>query len=151
MFAFLNSSFPQQYPVSALLLSLAVFPKMRSSLCFVLGLSSLAAAACPYMDGGAAIEKRGLEKRAVEKRDATDGDFFDEFTLDDSDAFLTSDVGGPFSDQNTLSAGDRGPSLLEDFIFRQKITHFDHERVSMFVHRLMVRNIFANQGLCLGT
>ncbi|RYG53490.1 MAG: catalase, partial [Chitinophagaceae bacterium] len=32
-------------------------------------------------------------------------------------------------DQNTLKAGNRGPSLLEDFIFREKMTHFDHERI----------------------
>ncbi|MES2267186.1 MAG: catalase [Bacteroidota bacterium] len=32
-------------------------------------------------------------------------------------------------DQNSLKAGDRGPSLLEDFILREKITHFDHERI----------------------
>ncbi len=31
--------------------------------------------------------------------------------------------------QNTLKAGDRDPSLLEDFIMREKITHFDHERI----------------------
>ncbi len=31
--------------------------------------------------------------------------------------------------QNTLKAGERGPSLLEDFIMREKITHFDHERI----------------------
>jgi hypothetical protein len=29
-----------------------------------------------------------------------------------------------------LKAGARGSTLLEDFIFRQKIQHFDHERVS---------------------
>ena len=32
-------------------------------------------------------------------------------------------------DQNSLKAGDRGPSLLEDFHLREKITHFDHERI----------------------
>ena len=32
-------------------------------------------------------------------------------------------------DNNTLKAGERGPSLLEDFIMREKITHFDHERI----------------------
>ncbi len=32
-------------------------------------------------------------------------------------------------DSNTLKAGERGPSLLEDFIMREKITHFDHERI----------------------
>ena len=42
---------------------------------------------------------------------------------------MTSDVGGPIEDQNSLSVGERGPTLLEDFIFRQKIQRFDHERV----------------------
>ncbi|MDR7168562.1 catalase [Nocardia kruczakiae] len=32
-------------------------------------------------------------------------------------------------DQNTLRAGERGPALLEDFHFREKIFHFDHERI----------------------
>lgn len=32
-------------------------------------------------------------------------------------------------DEFTLTAGDRGPSLLEDFHYREKITHFDHERI----------------------
>jgi catalase len=32
-------------------------------------------------------------------------------------------------DQNTLKAGERGPSLIEDFHFREKLTHFDHERI----------------------
>jgi catalase len=43
---------------------------------------------------------------------------------------LTTNQGARISDdQNTLKAGDRGPSLLEDFHFREKITHFDHERI----------------------
>ncbi|KAI1754374.1 catalase [Xylaria castorea] len=50
-------------------------------------------------------------------------------TVDDSAGYLTDDVGGQISDQDSLRAGNRGPTLLEDFIFRQKITHFDHERV----------------------
>ena len=32
-------------------------------------------------------------------------------------------------DQNGLRAGPRGPTLLEDFVLRDKITHFDHERI----------------------
>ena len=32
-------------------------------------------------------------------------------------------------DTNTLKLGERGPSLLEDFHLREKITHFDHERI----------------------
>jgi len=44
--------------------------------------------------------------------------------------FLTTDHGVKINDdQNTLKAGNRGPSLLEDFIMREKITHFDHERI----------------------
>ncbi|TCW33847.1 catalase [Gulbenkiania mobilis] len=45
-------------------------------------------------------------------------------------AMLTTNQGvGIVDNQNTLKAGTRGPSLLEDFIYREKITHFDHERI----------------------
>jgi catalase len=44
--------------------------------------------------------------------------------------FLTSNQGVRIEDdQNSLRAGERGPSLLEDFHLREKITHFDHERI----------------------
>ncbi|MEI3791064.1 MULTISPECIES: catalase [unclassified Chryseobacterium] len=33
------------------------------------------------------------------------------------------------NNQDSLKSGDRGPTLLEDFILREKITHFDHERI----------------------
>jgi catalase len=43
---------------------------------------------------------------------------------------LTGNQGVKISDdQNSLKAGTRGPSLLEDFLLREKITHFDHERI----------------------
>jgi catalase len=43
---------------------------------------------------------------------------------------LTTNEGVPLSDnQNSLKANPRGPALLEDFILREKITHFDHERI----------------------
>jgi catalase len=43
---------------------------------------------------------------------------------------LTTAQGGPISDdQNSLKIGPRGPTLLEDFQFREKIFHFDHERI----------------------
>jgi catalase len=46
------------------------------------------------------------------------------------DQWLTTNQGTPISDnQNSLKSGERGPSLLEDFILREKITHFDHERI----------------------
>ena len=60
----------------------------------------------------------------------TGSDILKPFTVDDTDSFLTSDVGGPIQDDISLKAGERGPTLLEDFVFRQKIQHFDHERVS---------------------
>src|SRR3984885_2784109 len=45
-------------------------------------------------------------------------------------AALTTNQGLPISDnQNSLKGGGRGPTLLEDFILREKITHFDHERI----------------------
>lgn len=45
-------------------------------------------------------------------------------------ARLTTNQGVVVSDnQNSLKAGPRGPSLLEDFVLREKIQHFDHERI----------------------
>jgi len=43
---------------------------------------------------------------------------------------LTDNMGHAVSDdQNSLKAGPRGPTLLEDFLLREKIHHFDHERI----------------------
>ena len=43
---------------------------------------------------------------------------------------LTTNHGMPISDnQNQLKAGPRGPVLLEDHVYREKINHFDHERI----------------------
>jgi catalase len=43
---------------------------------------------------------------------------------------LTTQQGTPVADdQNSLKVGARGPTLLEDFHFREKIFHFDHERI----------------------
>lgn len=51
-------------------------------------------------------------------------------TEEGADQYLTTNQGVRINDnQNTLKAGERGPSLLEDFIMREKITHFDHERI----------------------
>ncbi|BEV01819.1 catalase [Novosphingobium olei] len=45
-------------------------------------------------------------------------------------AYLTDNFGHRIADnQNSLKAGARGPTLLEDFILREKIFHFDHERI----------------------
>src|SRR5688500_12789105 len=54
----------------------------------------------------------------------------DRVRADSSDRALTTNQGVPVGDnQNSLKAGYRGPALLEDFILREKITHFDHERI----------------------
>ena len=48
----------------------------------------------------------------------------------DAAQLLTTNQGVPISDnQNSLKAGARGPVLLQDFILREKIMHFDHERI----------------------
>ncbi|MFN8026088.1 MAG: catalase [Acidimicrobiia bacterium] len=49
---------------------------------------------------------------------------------EDGEARLTTRQGVPVADdQNTLRIGERGPAALEDFHFREKIFHFDHERI----------------------
>ncbi|KAL2133394.1 hypothetical protein VTI74DRAFT_2437 [Chaetomium olivicolor] len=95
---------------------------MHSTVTTLLAWSSalgLSQAACPYADT-AALDKR---------EHAQSSDFLDKYKVDDSSSYMTSDVGGPIGDQFSLKAGVRGSTLLEDFIFRQKIQHFDHERV----------------------
>ncbi len=58
------------------------------------------------------------ELHQIASDDAKDGDV------------LTTQQGVPVADdQNTLRVGERGPALLEDFHFREKIFHFDHERI----------------------
>jgi len=52
------------------------------------------------------------------------------FVEDGTGETLTTNQGARIqNNQDTLKAGERGPSLLEDFHFREKITHFDHERI----------------------
>ncbi|WP_342387743.1 catalase [Salinicoccus bachuensis] len=52
-------------------------------------------------------------------------------TIDNTkEASLTTNQGLPMSeDEFSLKAGERGPTLMEDFHFREKMTHFDHERI----------------------
>ncbi len=57
-------------------------------------------------------------------------DALDRARSDPSGQALTTNHGVAVGDnQNSLKAGLRGPTLLEDFILREKITHFDHERI----------------------
>jgi len=71
----------------------------------------------PPTNGGYGVENPKLDDLARNKEDA-------------AGEFLTTNQGVRVNDnQNSLKAGDRGPTLLEDFILREKITHFDHERI----------------------
>jgi catalase len=68
--------------------------------------------------GSAALEPQSLDGSLESKR------------VNSADQVLTTNQGVPVADnQNSLKAGLRGPTLLEDFILREKITHFDHERI----------------------
>src|ERR1700679_1903707 len=52
------------------------------------------------------------------------------FRVDATGTTLTTTAGVPIADdQNSLRAGERGPTLLEDFALIEKIQHFDHERI----------------------
>jgi catalase len=54
----------------------------------------------------------------------------DRVRVDDTGRGLTTNQGVPVANnQDSLKVGLRGPSVLEDFILREKITHFDHERI----------------------
>ncbi|WP_311223827.1 MULTISPECIES: catalase [unclassified Acidovorax] len=54
----------------------------------------------------------------------------DRARVDSTGQVLTTNQGVPISDnQNSLKQGVRGPVLLEDFVLREKLTHFDHERI----------------------
>ena len=54
----------------------------------------------------------------------------DRVRVDSGGRGLTTNFGQPIADnQSSLKAGLRGPTLWEDFILREKITHFDHERI----------------------
>lgn len=53
-----------------------------------------------------------------------------DFTVDNDGQKLTTNTGLHVAeDEHSLKAGVRGPTLMEDFHFREKMTHFDHERI----------------------
>ncbi|MET0266320.1 MAG: catalase [Duganella sp.] len=57
-------------------------------------------------------------------------DTLDRVRVDATGQRLTTNQGVPVADnQNSLKVGLRGPTAMEDFILREKITHFDHERI----------------------
>lgn len=105
----------------------------------VASLLGFSTAVCPFMDPNAdpAALRARQEPPPPPPPPGTAGGvaatdnlaFVNQFAEDDTGSILTTDVGGEIEDQASLKAGARGPTLLEDFVLRQKITHFDHERV----------------------
>jgi catalase len=77
------------------------------------------------------FKKRRQEKGLAPKRDshmAAGGELHQ--VADGKHPSLTTNQGVAITDnQNSLKANPHGPALLEDFILREKITHFDHERI----------------------
>jgi catalase len=68
--------------------------------------------------GAATLEPQSLDGSLASKR------------VNSAGQVLTTNQGVPISsNQDSLKAGLRGPTLLEDFVLREKITHFDHERI----------------------
>src|SRR6187455_137618 len=68
------------------------------------------------------------DKKTPEENKKTES--LQQHTEESSGQFLSTNQGVKINDdQNSLKAGERGATLLEDFILREKITHFDHERI----------------------
>ncbi|MCA1789571.1 MAG: catalase, partial [Thioalkalivibrio sp.] len=86
----------------------------------------------PLVGASTVTEEGGSEKTgdgAAEGQDPLTTSL-DRARVDNGGKVLTTNQGVPVGDnQNSLKAGLRGPTLLEDFILREKITHFDHERI----------------------
>ena len=95
------------------------------------------AAGCPYMSGQLRARDESLAKRqtdgSIEEATLATQEFLAPFELNDTDVYMTTDSGVPIDEAVSLKVGPRGPTLLEDFIFRQKLQRFDHERVSITI------------------
>src|SRR6202000_1323107 len=98
---------------------------MRYHIAILPALAGVAMASCPYARGDAAGAHTNLRRDDIEERDGapgSTGEFLEQFYENDGKGtVMTTDWGMPMEDQNSLKAGERGPTLLEDFIFRQKI------------------------------
>ncbi len=78
---------------------------------------------------GAEVGRRQVAG-SIEGTTMSTQNFLAPFELNDADVYMKTDSGTSIDESVSLKAGARGPTLLEDFIFRQKLQPFDHERVS---------------------
>ena len=77
---------------------------------------------------GAASERRKAQYADQQVTTGTGGEVHQ--TAEGDTPVLTTQQGIPVSDdQNSLKIGTRGPTALEDFHLREKLFHFDHERI----------------------
>lgn len=85
------------------------------------------------LPGGSTLsEENSSEKTGSVAPEGTNSTIepLDRVRVDSTGRVLTTNQGVAVADnQNSLKYGVRGPALLEDFILREKITHFDHERI----------------------
>ncbi len=66
----------------------------------------------------------------IDEQRGQGGETHQQAASENGDTCLTTNQGIRVADnQNQLKAGARGPVLLEDFVYREKIFHFDHERI----------------------
>ena len=86
----------------------------------------------PAVTGSTLTEATPSKKTGTKARSGFNpgNDPLDRVRVDSGGQVLTTNFGQPVADnQSSLKVGLRGPALLEDFILREKITHFDHERI----------------------
>lgn len=109
---------------------------MRSFLLLSTLLGIAVAVGCPFMSGELRTREEDLAKRqdagSIEENAMSTREFLAPFELNDTNIYMTTDSGTPIDEAVSLKGGVRGPTLLEDFIFRQKLQRFDHERVSIY-------------------
>ena len=86
----------------------------------------------PAVTGSTLTEATTNQKTGTRARAGANpsNEALDRVRVDSAGQVLTTNFGQPIADnQSSLKVGLRGPALLEDFILREKITHFDHERI----------------------
>ncbi|WMJ75183.1 catalase [Cytophagaceae bacterium ABcell3] len=75
-------------------------------------------------------DNQGNLKGTRNVNENTKNEQLEPFREDPKDQPMTTDQGVKVTDvDNSLTAGSRGPTLMEDFLFRERMTHFDHESI----------------------
>jgi catalase len=79
---------------------------------------------------GAMMKKAGINPDSAKVHEKAKDEQMEPFRRDPDGQYLTTNQGVRVNhDDDSLKAGQRGPTLMEDFIFREKMMHFDHESI----------------------